>query len=95
MFIKISTQEFPRFEGDVRLDHPEIGADFVCPDTYSEVLLDPEPAFDYATQKLEYSTPRCEGGIWRVGFEVVNLTAEEIEMRKPKAPPPQLPGVSQ
>ena len=43
-YIKLSTLEYPRFQGDIRLEHPEIGVVFVCPDTYAEVY-DPEIMF--------------------------------------------------
>jgi hypothetical protein len=36
-YIKLLTKEYPRFQGDIRLEHPEIGDVFSCPNTYAEV----------------------------------------------------------
>ena len=29
-YIKLATREFPLHQGDIRLEHPEIGEEFIC-----------------------------------------------------------------
>ena len=83
-YINILTLEFPRYEGDIRLDHPEIGEEFVCPSTYAPVTVSPEPVIDSQNQKTQFSSPYENGGQWFVDFVVVELTDEEKTMRNKK-----------
>jgi hypothetical protein len=78
-YVKISTLEYPRHEGDIRLEHPEIGATFTCPDTYALVAKVEKPSFDPKTQLLYQGDPVFSGGEWRQNWIVRDKTPEEIE----------------
>lgn len=84
-YINLSTLAFPRYEGDIRLDHPEIGEEFVCPNTYAPVTVLPAPTIDSQNQKLQFGTPYENNGQWVVDLIVVNLSDEEkaIKNKKP------------
>lgn len=82
-YIKLSTLEYPRHEGDIRLEHPEItedqtGETFPCPDTYALVADTLPPAFDWRTQSLVSLTPIQVNGAWVQAWGVRDLTAEEL-----------------
>ena len=83
-YINLLTLEFPRYEGDIRLDHPEIGEDFVCPSTYAPVTVSPEPSIDSQNQKLQFGSPYESNGWWVVDLIVVDLTDEEKAIRNKK-----------
>lgn len=86
MYIKLSTLEFPRYEGDIRLEHPEIseeqtGPTFPCPDTYAPVIEVQPPPFDHKTQVCESSQPiQDESGNWKMNWIIRDATPEEIEV---------------
>ncbi len=88
MYIKLSTLEFPRYEGDIRLEHPEIpedqtGPTFPCPETYAPVTVVQPPPFDYETQVCETSQPvQDENGLWKISWLIRDKTPEEIESYK-------------
>ena len=65
-YIKLSTLEYPRHEGDIRVDHPEIGAEFVCPFTYAPVEWVDAPQYDLATQRVSEGAPELVDGKWRM-----------------------------
>ena len=81
-YIKLSTKEYPRHEGDIRLEHPEIGELFECPSTYALVLENPEPPYDCKTQTCRELQPEFIDGNWVRKFEIINLTNEEIQLNE-------------
>lgn len=87
-YIKLSTLEFPRHEGDIRLEHPEIaedqtGSTFPCPNTYAPVAHVEPPEFNAETQLVQMLTPvQDESGNWKMAWAIRDLTAEEIEYKK-------------
>ena len=81
-YIKLSTLEYPRYQGDIRLDHPEIGNDFVCPDTYTPVADTEPPSFDGSTQTIEQVSPVQVDGVWLQTWIIRDLTAEELEAKR-------------
>jgi hypothetical protein len=87
MYIKLSTLEFPRYEGDIRLEHPDItvdqtGPSFPCPNTYAPVQYVAAPSV-LSTQVAEILPPvQDETGDWKMAWAVRDLTAEEIQARK-------------
>lgn len=83
-YINLLTLEFPRYEGDIRLDHPEIGEVFVCPETYAPVTVSEEPSFDVYTQKIVFGAPYLNNNEWFVDLLVVELTDEEKASKKLK-----------
>ena len=78
-YIKLSTKEFPLYQGDVRLDHPEIGEEFICPDTYAEVAWTEPPEYDPITMRRGYDAPIKVGDKWFASWLVREATPEEIE----------------
>jgi len=83
-YINLLTLEFPRYEGDIRLDHPEIGEEFICPSTYAPVTVSPEPVIDTQNQKLQFGSPYENNGQWIVDLVIVDLTDEEKAIRNTK-----------
>lgn len=85
-YIKLSTLEYPRHEGDIRLEYPEITEDqtgdtFPCPDEYALVSPVQIPECDYEFQTVEEIPPTQVDGVWTQQFLVRNLTAEELQAR--------------
>jgi|APGre2960657373_1045057.scaffolds.fasta_scaffold39788_2 hypothetical protein len=84
-YIKLSTLEYPRHEGDIRSEYPEItvdqtGATFPCPDTYALVEETPIPEVT-DTQTFAELAPVCIDGVWRRVWSVTELTSEELAYR--------------
>lgn len=82
-YIKLSTLEYPRHEGDIRLEHPEISVDqtgdtFPCPNTYAKVNWVSPPDIDETTQFVYQLPPIQENGVWSMAWEVRSLSQEEI-----------------
>lgn len=86
MYIKLSTLEFPRHEGDIRLEYPEIlesqtGDTFPCPNTYAPVAYVESP--EITDSQLNESSPiQDEFGNWALSWTIRDLTAEEVQARK-------------
>lgn len=81
-YIKLSTLEYPRYQGDIRLEHPTIGQEFICPETYAPVEVAAAPEFDYATQTAYELSPVNTNGVWSMAWAVRDLTAQELEDRR-------------
>ena len=82
-YIKLETLEYPRFEGDIRLEYPDIAEDqtgdsFPCPDTYAKVNCPDAPAYDDATQTFDTQPPTLVDGIWTVQYVIRDLTQQEL-----------------
>jgi hypothetical protein len=85
-YIKLSTLEYPRHEGDIRIEHPDIREDqtwpnFPCPDTYALVTPIQIPSYNEETQCVEELQPIQIEGVWTQQFLVRDLTAEELEAK--------------
>lgn len=83
-YIKLTTLEYPRHEGDIRLDHPEIlesqtGDTFPCPETYALVVPTQRLIFNPATSKCVEGAPVQTDGVWQMTWVVIPLTQEEID----------------
>ncbi len=83
-YIKLAAFEYPRHEGDIRLEHPEIlesqtGDTFPCPDTYAPVeRVDPPEIAD--GQSCDAAAPtQDETGKWKENWVIRNVTPEEIQ----------------
>ena len=74
-YIKLATMEYPRHQGDVRLEHPEIGNVFVCPKTYALVQETPEPEVT-ETQMVVELPPAQNKGVWERRWAVVDKPVE-------------------
>ena len=85
-YIKLSTLEYPRYEGDIRLEYRDIREDqtwpnFPCPDTYALVTPIQFPSYNEETQCVEEIAPVQIEGVWTQQFLVRDLTTEELEAR--------------
>jgi len=85
-YIKLSTLEYPRHEGDIRLEHPEIqesqtGDTFPCPSTYALVVPTTPTAFNKDTHTAEEQQPLQVNGVWTQQWLIRNLTVEEANVR--------------
>ena len=83
-YLKLSTMEYPRFEGDIRLDYPEITEDqtgdtFPCPADYVVVQEVSCPTFDGNTQAAIQLIPQQIDGVWTMVWEIKNLTQDQID----------------
>jgi hypothetical protein len=89
-YIKLATGEYPRHQGDVRLEYPDMGAPFVLPETYAHVQNTEMPEHDYDTQRAEEAPPVMIDGVWVMQWRVREATPEEIgraeELRNPLPP---------
>ena len=86
-YIKLATLEYPRHEGDIRLEHPEIpasqtGLAFPCPDTYAFVQPVNTPKFNPQTQVSFQLAPVNSNGVWSMFWAVRDLTQDELDARK-------------
>jgi hypothetical protein len=82
-YIKLSTLEFPRYEGDIRLDHPEIsegltGDEFPCPETYAKVKIGEYPKIDDTRQGTAYDVPKLVNEEWICEYKIINFSPELI-----------------
>ena len=85
-YIKIATLEYPLYEGDIRLEYPEITEDqtgdkFPCPDTYALVNVPDAPEYNEDTQTILESAPTQTNGVWSVTVSVRDLNVEELAIR--------------
>jgi hypothetical protein len=87
-YIKLATLDYPRYEGDVRLDYPDIGEDFYCPDTYAPVAWVDCPQFDLITQRAFESAPVCVDDVWTMVWAIRDATVEEMDAAKPPVAEP-------
>lgn len=98
-YIKLATLEYPRHEGDIRLEYPDIlesqtGDTFPCPTTYAIVKVTPHPVINVATQRCVVGQPVLCDDMWSMTWLIRPATPEEIEYRasvnvldQPGAPP--------
>ena len=83
-YLKLSTLEYPFFEGDVRLVHPEIteaqtGDTFPCPDEFVKVVEVAPPTIDITkNQYFVEEAPQQIDGVWTQVFSVQVYTAEQL-----------------
>ena len=80
-YIKLSTLEYPRHEGDIRIEYPDIredqtGSTFPCPDTYALVTWVDNPTVRHDERYYE-GLPELVDGTWRMTWLVRPATQEE------------------
>lgn len=84
-YIKLTTLEYPRYEGDIRLDYPDMGEGFVCPDTYAVVNWVDRPSIE--SNQISYElAPEFTDGNWNIVWGIRDLTQEEIDRYKNPRP---------
>jgi hypothetical protein len=86
-YIKLSTQEYPRFEGDIRNEHPEISEDqtwpdFPCPPDYEYVNWVDPPYVEAPLQYAYEGKPELVDGQWYMTWFVGEMTQEEWDARQ-------------
>jgi hypothetical protein len=81
-YIKLSTFEYPRYQGDICLEYPEISDEFVCPNTYALVQESQPLNFNEETETVEQGTPIQINGIWTQTWFLRDLTSEELEAKR-------------
>lgn len=76
-YVKIATGEYYFYEGDIRLEYPNMGKPFVCPPEYVKVKETPVPSYD---DMIEDAVGRVEliDGEWTQVWQVVPLSPEKI-----------------
>lgn len=88
VYINKETNEYPRYQGDVRLVHPEISEEFICPPCFIEVVETQTPDFDATKETLVEEFPEFVDGAyiqkWRIE-PLDELTIFKIQTR-PKDP---------
>lgn len=85
MLLITANDEYPRFQGDLELAHPDWKEGDALPDGWRIVVQSEVPEMDYATEIAEEGFPVEVNGVWQQNWVVRKLTAEELErMNAPK-----------
>ena len=80
-YIKLSTNEYPRHDGDIAID--PVG----LPD-YAVVQWTDRPAFNAETQLCVQGSPIQENNVWKMTWEIQDATQEQLDIiNKFKIPP--------
>ena len=87
--IKVSTQFYPYTINELKRDYPFVsfpqdlfGVNLANYDA-AVVITDPQPAYDEDTQKIVPIFPVLINGEYRVQWQIVPLTVQEIKARTP------------
>lgn len=83
-YINIDTNEYPCFEGDIRLVHPEISEEFIVPPCFERVVRVEMPLSEDLDFKYTQVAPKKIDEIWYQQWEKVELTQKEKHMRDTK-----------
>jgi hypothetical protein len=88
-YIHIESGKYPLYEGDIRLDYPDMGEEFVLPEGYAEVQDTPEsekPAVVAGETVRQQNAPQLVDGSWVQSWEVIPIPEEiKIEYDEIKA----------
>lgn len=81
-YIDTSTQEYPLYEGDIRLRFPNtsFGQPFTAPDGYEAVAPTQRPTAGHA-HNVKEGDPALADGVWTQQWIVTDASAEEIAER--------------
>jgi hypothetical protein len=85
LYIKLATLEYPRHEGDIRLEYPDIdkaltGTAFPCPATYAKVEQQPIPTQCKDTQYIVESAPFKANEVWQTAWSVAEKPVESTNV---------------
>jgi len=85
IYVRLRDNFFPCYEGDIRVEHPEIGDHFVCPPTFQPLEPNPAPAHDEMTHKAAFGSLYQKDGRWCVDLVLSELSETEKanKARKP------------
>jgi hypothetical protein len=86
-YLKLSTMQYPLYEGDIRLEHPEISEDetgdtFPVPADYVFIEDTPAPSINIATQYMYEDTPKEINGVWKRIWIVVDYTQAQLDAKE-------------
>lgn len=90
MYIKISTQQYPMNEAQIRAENPNVSfpVPFMPTADYAFVVSTSKPSFNPSTQWVREVAPVESNGVWYKQWEVVNYTQEELDaMNQPEVQP--------
>lgn len=76
-YVKIATGEYYFYEGDIRLEHPDMGKEFVCPPEYVKVVGTPLPSYDDMVEEVIGEAQLIDDK-WAQVWQVVSLSPERI-----------------
>jgi hypothetical protein len=78
-YINTETNEYPLYEGDIRLVNPDMGDEFILPSNFAEVPESNLPTIT-ETQTFTETTPQLnvDGSYERV-YVIRDLTEEELQ----------------
>lgn len=79
MYINELTGDFPLYEGDIRLQYPNIGEIFELPEGFKEVLASLLPELLEDEKAVPLAPIVDINGQYRQEFSIEKLTEEEIE----------------
>jgi len=75
-YIHIESGKYPLYEGDIRLDYPDMGEEFVLPEGYAEVQNTPEsekPPVVAGETVRQPNAPQLVDGYWVQSWEVIPI----------------------
>lgn len=87
VYVNINTKEYPRYEGDIRLIHPEIGEKFICPPCFVEVEQTEKPSCGEYEYCLEGPIEE-KNGKYKQTWIIEPLT-EELKLMRDTLPKPE------
>lgn len=79
-YINVNTFEYPRYIGDIQLEHPEV-TEQTIPQEWQSVVYTKPPVYAPATQVVYELAPIQQSGNWTVQWAVRDLTQEELDAR--------------
>ncbi len=80
-YINTMTGEYPFAQGDIRLQHPEIGDTFELPSGYAPVTVTQPPTHGPDSYAVEGAPVLIEGH-WFTTWVVHDLTSEQLAARE-------------
>lgn len=80
-YINTMTGQYPLYQGDIRLEHPEIGDTFELPGGYAHVTVTQPPVHGPDSYAVEGAPVEIEGQ-WFTTWVVHDLTPEQLAARE-------------
>jgi hypothetical protein len=78
-YINTETNEYPLYEGDIRLVNPDMGDEFILPSNFAEVPESNLPTIT-ETQTFTETTPKLnDDGSYERVYVIRDLTEEELQ----------------
>lgn len=86
-YIRLNDNKFPLFEGDIRLEHPDIppeltGEAFPCPDTFAPVNYTDKPEIISTTEKIVCQEAELINGQWQTKWEIIPISQQQLDFQK-------------